>query len=286
MNRKLIKGTLAIVVVGVFLVFSYPRFLKSWLIKGRDLILWPIYNTDMGHTLVGNLKEWGIFDQYHHVKQLRGEYALELYQMMKDIHDVCEVTHVTYWADSGTILGALRHKGIIPWDDDLDITIPVKDREKFMKYSLPILEKLGYKFKEKALGFKLYSPQEKFKSLSNENSPSCDVFVAVEKNGRLATGWEHDIAVEDLLPLRLHDFGSMKIWINNNPMPYLVAMYGENCLRQAIRGYDHLSVKSRQSSAIPFDVSGERAKPAQPIEPLVDNKELVVSLAEKLGQTE
>jgi phosphorylcholine metabolism protein LicD len=39
---------------------------------------------------------------------------------MKDVHEVLVISNIEYWVIAGTLLGAVRHKGLIPWDDDLD----------------------------------------------------------------------------------------------------------------------------------------------------------------------
>ena len=54
-------------------------------------------------------------------------------EILTAVHDFCEEHHLRYFLWGGTLLGAIRHDGFIPWDDDIDIAMPRKDFETFLK---------------------------------------------------------------------------------------------------------------------------------------------------------
>ncbi len=62
--------------------------------------------------------------------ELTKELQTHLLKMFKWFHEFCETHGLRYYALGGTMLGAARHKGFIPWDDDIDIGILYEDKEK------------------------------------------------------------------------------------------------------------------------------------------------------------
>src|SRR4051794_34030452 len=64
---------------------------------------------------------------------------LVMLRMLKILDYLCTKHQIEYFLYGGSLIGAIRHKGFIPWDDDMDIGMTRENYEKFVKYAVPEL---------------------------------------------------------------------------------------------------------------------------------------------------
>lgn len=98
-------------------------------------------------------------------QELKILWAIEL-DLLAEFKRVCKKYNLRWYASSGTLLGAVRHKGFIPWDDDLDVCMPREDYELLTK-------KYAFEFKEPYFLQTPYSDSEycySFAKLRNSNT--------------------------------------------------------------------------------------------------------------------
>ncbi len=112
-----------------------------------------------------------------------------LLHMLDDIQEVMTENNISFSLGGGSVLGAFRHKGFIPWDDDIDINI---QRSEFMKFLPKFEEKFGDKYwihiPGKTPGYALLFPQIRLKGTSvrtrddfnNDESGACIDFFYIE----------------------------------------------------------------------------------------------------------
>lgn len=91
-------------------------------------------------------------DGYTISSDMKKVWAVEL-DLLKKFSDVCKAHDLKWYADSGTLLGAVRHKGFIPWDDDIDVVMLREDYNKLIhlygnEFSYPYFLQSAYSEKD------------------------------------------------------------------------------------------------------------------------------------------
>ena len=185
--------------------------------------------------------------------------ANRLYKTMKDIHDILFQNDISYWVTGGSLLGSIRHKGIIPWDDDGDICIMRKDVSK--------LRKLKQFFKRK--GYTIYDGDDEDEDSTDENyclerrntcnwyvypnsknSLGVDLFI-MERIGPIITyadsywrsaengGKACYFLYKYVFPLVPERFGNFWVMTPFNAIDHLNQCYGSDWNSASQRLYDH-----------------------------------------------
>ena len=61
------------------------------------------------------------------------EHKATIIRILQEFSEFCEKEGLKYYLAYGTLIGAVRHRGIIPWDDDIDVIMPIEDYNKFLQ---------------------------------------------------------------------------------------------------------------------------------------------------------
>lgn len=104
--------------------------------------------------------------------------------IMKDIDDLCQRNGIEYYLLGGSAIGAVRHKGFIPWDDDLDIIMTAANYDKFISVCRRELDKSKYYLQVGLEDWPLYFTKVKlkgtlFREIENKNFDCDGIFLDV-----------------------------------------------------------------------------------------------------------
>ena len=182
-----------------------------------------------------------------------------VYLLGRIISKIFEDHGLAYWVTAGTLLGCVRHKGLIPWDDDLDICLMDKDEEKLLSLKCVLL-KHDIELTETYFGYRMYHKIES-EPCFNYSYPFCDVFLTRENrrrkrieflNSNLQCLWSNEwYNKDDLQPFSKMLYGDFYFNAPKNPMPFLLQTYGDDCLEVGItHNYDHKTRTGMRSEKV------------------------------------
>jgi lipopolysaccharide cholinephosphotransferase len=221
------------------------------------------------------------YRDHAHPPSLRPEYIQALYQLLKDVHDAMDICQVPYWIEAGTLLGAIRHGGFIPWDDDIDIQVEALSQNDLVEKVLPLLAHIGYKidaFPDEG-GFKIFMTSSQFHKEESETFPACDILFAREKQKGALSIWGSNkvMYLKNIYPLRIYGFGPLRVWGPGSPLSYLDHCYGRTWRLLAKRGNDHVT-NGKGGGRSYFQI--QDFSPGLPLRPLIDHKEIMKKFME------
>ena len=183
-------------------------------------------------------------DHKHYEYKVDGNKKKTFKQLLKIIklwNEMAKECGIDYWACGGTLLGAVRHSGFIPWDNDIDISIMLSDLKKVKKNldKHPVL-----KYYESMCGLRVYVDDG-----DNDNETVMDIFICDYYNkitinfcGYLSdegdpTWWMSEVFPNqhiygsELYPLKEIAFEDTTIMVPNNEINVLYRNFSDQCLR-------------------------------------------------------
>lgn len=159
-----------------------------------------------------------------------------LLDLLQNTVKILEKHKIIYWIDGGTLLGAIRNKSQIPWDDDVDIGMNINDKEKLPDIIKDIYD-LGYSVSAcDGNMIKIYLASAAGWSKTEYNSfgtPTLDIFFWTKEGNKYCLHdlgqrqrWPNCYHLEnDLFPLKKYEFDDFTVSGANQPIPYLDRMY-------------------------------------------------------------
>lgn len=197
-----------------------------------------------------------------------------VYYLARIMHSTLTSEGISYWTSGGTLLGCVRHRGLIPWDDDLDLCIYRKDEGKVTRLKRFLNDHGCELIEVPTFGYRVF---HKFESDSlpgeykNHRYPFCDIFVMKRRRqltviatdcGRSLWPEEyyHNKDIDNIQPTL---FGDIFLNCPANADEYLKRTYGEFWHTEgSTHNYDHIS--KRFVKSVKFKLQPEHYEPAKP----------------------
>jgi lipopolysaccharide cholinephosphotransferase len=176
-------------------------------------------------------------------KNMTTEEIARLYQLMQIVHDTFEKHKVRYFMTGGTLLGAVRHGGLIPWDDDIDIGVLEADMAQLKRAVTDLTEqKVVCKPMGKFAELNFY-----FKSDEDSRFPFIDVFFFVPDGAtytlskpKCRNEWPEEYYNKlELFPLKKLQYGHLYLPAALEHDTYLTRSYGKKWKTHFKSGFDH-----------------------------------------------
>ena len=181
--------------------------------------------------------------------------ATHLYNILKDVTKVLEESNLEYFISFGTLLGAVRHKGLIPWDTDVDIVIAQKDNQEILK---TLKDKLGLKYYIKEdIDYSIVGKKLIRVYLSKINSLHIDLFFYKEQEDLIIFGFNRKIKKSKIYPLKKIDFYDLKLFAPADIDFQLNLFYGSDYMEYAYKQWAFNKSKFKITNYLPAKIDND-----------------------------
>ena len=165
----------------------------------------------------------------------------KMVNMLNVFHNICLKLNIKYWCLGGTLIGAVRHSGFIPWDGDLDVAMLSDDFKIFEKHIQDELPSTMYYFGHSLDGLykirDLYSKYLKQQNTKRHHGLQLDIFLYnvidtnISKNVVSVASWlaihkENCFKYDDIFPVKNAKFNNIDVFIPNNVEDVCKHSYG------------------------------------------------------------
>ena len=189
--------------------------------------------------------------------------SYNLYKLFYEVSQLLEKNGIVYWIIGGTFLGAVRSSGIIKWDDDIDIMIPVEYENKL------------YKLFEHNKTLNIYKNNKYCNKIKYRNTDKyfIDIFYGKPSllNGKIVIdhnnfwcmcAWPNDYYyLEDLFPLRKYKFGAYEVYGPKEYQDFMERNFSKKWNTEAVISHSH---SKNLKKPIVFMMKPEDYEPAKP----------------------
>jgi lipopolysaccharide cholinephosphotransferase len=199
--------------------------------------------------------------------------VIDIYKLLYILDKIFHQNKLEYWIEGGTMLGAVRHKGIIPWDDDGDVQIWKKDEERLKKLK-DVFASYNIVLMPIWFGYKIFFKNGKSITGYKWLYPFVDIFIMENKNGKVSYSYpaaqiafgKSYFEIATMYPLERYKFGSFELTgVSRNAVnKYFDISFGEDWLTHAYEMYDHENEKSIKR--VKRLLNDNEKQPAQPID--------------------
>jgi phosphorylcholine metabolism protein LicD len=194
---------------------------------------------------------------------LSSEDSYSLYKLFYEVSKLLEKNGIVYWIIGGTFLGAVRSGGIIKWDDDIDIMIPIEYKDKLNKLfknndelcvyrTVFFIDKISYRNNKKYFIDIFYGSP----NLVNQKiviDHTCFLF---------RYEWPNDYYyLEDLFPLRKYKFGAYEVYGPNKYREFMERNFSKKWNTEGVISHSHTK---KLKKPIIFTMKPEDYEPAKP----------------------